>query len=293
MGRINGELGMKRINDAINESFGKFTKNQKVLSEFILNHCEKAAFMTAAEVAAASGVSQSTVVRFAAALGYESFSEFHDSLKNELKYRITALEKFELLNDSVPDSSVFENLASTDIMNIKKTLAANHADALKNACTRLQFASKVYLYGQGPAAAAAIYLGSYLRTLLNNVCIVNLSCDDPLCTIGTIGGSDLLFVISLPRHTDTTKALLDYAQSGEACIITVSEGADSETSIYADVNLCAECGDFGVNGSLAPLLSLINTLVCLIIRNDERAEKKLRLLDELPQFSASRQDGVL
>ena len=106
---------MKRINDAINESFGDFTKNQKVLSQFILSYCDKAAFMTAAEIAAASGVSQSTVVRFAWALGYESFTAFHDALQNELKYRITALEKFELLNsEELSDSSVFESLAQAD-----------------------------------------------------------------------------------------------------------------------------------------------------------------------------------
>ena len=43
---------MKRINDAISECFPDFTKNQKVLSQFILNYCDKAAFMTAAEIAA-------------------------------------------------------------------------------------------------------------------------------------------------------------------------------------------------------------------------------------------------
>ena len=67
---------MKRINDAINESFGDFTKNQKVLSQFILSYCDKAAFMTAAEIAAASGVSQSTVVRFAWPRGMRALPPF-------------------------------------------------------------------------------------------------------------------------------------------------------------------------------------------------------------------------
>ena len=85
---------MKRINDAINESFGDFTKNQKVLSQFILSYCDKAAFMTAAEIAAASGVSQSTVVRFALALGYETFTAFRNALQNELKYRISRADYY-------------------------------------------------------------------------------------------------------------------------------------------------------------------------------------------------------
>ncbi|HJA36218.1 MAG TPA: MurR/RpiR family transcriptional regulator [Firmicutes bacterium] len=276
---------MKRINDAINQHFSDFTKNQRVLSQFILSYCDKAAFMTSAEIAAASGVSQSTVVRFAWALGYKTFTAFHDALQNEVKYRITALEKFELLNsDEVSDASVFEGLAQADTLNIKKTVAVNSVDGLKNVCTRLQFASKIYIYGQGPCSCGAVYLGSYLRTLLGNVCVVNQTGEDPLSAIATIGGNDLLFCISLPRHTEQTLTLLSYAQAQEACIVTVSEGPDSDTAAWADVNLSAECGDYGVGGSIAPLLTLLNTLVCLIVRSDEKAERRLRLVDELSRY---------
>lgn len=282
---------MKRISDAINESFGDLTKNQKVLSQYILAECDKAAFMTAAEIAEAAGVSQSTVVRFAWALGYGAFSAFHSALQNELQYRITALEKFELLDsEELSDSSVFESLAQADTLNIKKTLAVNGADGLKNVCARLQFAAKIYIYGQGPCACGAYYMGSYLRALLGSVCVVNQTGEDPLSTIATIGSSDLLFCISLPRYTEQTRMLLRYAQRRDACIVTVSEGSDSETASFADINLSAECGDYGAAGSLAPLLTLLNALVCLIVRNDEKAERRLRLVDELPRYLL-REDG--
>ncbi len=50
------------------------------------------------------------------------------------------------------------------------------------------------------------------------------------------------------------------------------------------MNLSAECGDYGVGGSIAPLLTLLNTLVCLIVRSDEKAERRLRLVDELSRY---------
>ena len=277
---------MKRINDAIAECGAEFTKNQKLLSQFIVNYCDKAAFMTAGQIAAASGVSQSTVVRFALALGFSGFGQLHDALQSELKHRITALEKFELLNsEELSDSSVFESLAQADSMNIKKTLSANHIDGMKNVCARLQFANRIFIYGQGACSCGAVYLGSYLRNLLGNVCVVNQSGEEPLSAIATIGSSDLLLCISLPRHNEQTKLLLSYAQKREACIVTVSEGAESETAPWADINLTAECGDYGAVGSLAPLLTLLNTLVCLIVRNDDKAERRLRLVDELPRFT--------
>ena len=58
----------------------------------------------------------------------------------------------------------------------------------------------------------------------------------------------------------------------------------------ADINLSAECGDYGAAGSLAPLLTLLNTLVCLIVRSDDKAEKRLRLVDELPRYLLREED---
>ena len=47
----------------------QFSKAQKRIAHYILEHYEKAAFMTAARIGSTIGVSESTVVRFAAEVG--------------------------------------------------------------------------------------------------------------------------------------------------------------------------------------------------------------------------------
>ncbi len=275
---------MKRISEAISESMPRLTRGQRLLAAFITEHCDRAAFMSSFDLAAVSGVSQSTVIRFAGALGYKSYTDLQQALQIELKYRLSTLERFELLEDAENDLAVLEGIAAADSVNIKKNISNNGADAISAFCTRLSFASKVYLYGQGHCAAAAMYLGSYLRLLLRNVCCINQMGEEPLLVASDIDTGDLLLVISFPVHSETTRRLTAYAGSRGAGVAVISESAESEIARLADAALVCECGDFGVNGSLAPVISLCGSLVCLLARSDEKAQKRLRSAGDAIHF---------
>ena len=127
---------MKRINEAIAEQAGRFTRGQQLLAHFISEHCDKAAFMSSFDLAAVTGVSQSTVIRFASALGYGGYGAFQEALQLELKYRLTTLERFELAGEEVTsDQELLSSIAMHDGLNIKKNLSLNPLDAMQNLCT--------------------------------------------------------------------------------------------------------------------------------------------------------------
>ena len=65
---------MRSKNELLNkieDGYPKFSKGQRKLADFIQKDYDKAAFLTAAKMGEEVGVSESTVVRFAMALGYE------------------------------------------------------------------------------------------------------------------------------------------------------------------------------------------------------------------------------
>ncbi len=64
----------------IDEGYPKFSKGQKKLADFIREDYDKAAFLTAARMGEEVGVSESTVVRFATALGYDGYPGFQKAL---------------------------------------------------------------------------------------------------------------------------------------------------------------------------------------------------------------------
>ena len=61
----------KDLLHSISEGMSGFSKGQKLIANFILESYDKAAFMTASRLGKTVKVSESTVVRFAAELGYE------------------------------------------------------------------------------------------------------------------------------------------------------------------------------------------------------------------------------
>jgi len=275
---------MRRISEAIAETTPHMTRSQRLLAGYIIDHCDRAAFMNSFELASVTGLSQSTVVRFAGGLGYGGYAELQEALREELKYRLDVLERFDVIREVASDGDLMAGIAMTDALNIKKTMSGNSPEALTSLATRLLMSARVYVYGQGFAAPAALYLASYLGLLLPGVICVNLSGMDALSTLGGLTDGDALIVISFPLHTPATLELLSYANCREALVVTISEGEDSKAGVCADISLMSEWGDLGVNGSLAPVISLCSALVCLLARRDDQAERKLRAVHDATTF---------
>ena len=61
------------ILSVLEQRMASFSKGQRTIARYILGNYDKAAFMTAARMGEAVGVSESTVVRFAVELGYRGY----------------------------------------------------------------------------------------------------------------------------------------------------------------------------------------------------------------------------
>ena len=69
----------------IRQRFDEFSRSQKDVGQYIVDHLEEAAFHTAEELARRANTSSSTVVRFAQALGFEGFPELQASAREEYR----------------------------------------------------------------------------------------------------------------------------------------------------------------------------------------------------------------
>ena len=65
----------KTLSTYITERFDEFSRSQKDVARYIVDHLDEAAFQTAEELARRANTSSSTVVRFSQALGFEGFPE--------------------------------------------------------------------------------------------------------------------------------------------------------------------------------------------------------------------------
>jgi len=69
------------IKERIMRKLPELSSGQLVVAHFLLERMPEAAFMTAGELAEEVGVSESTVVRFASAIGYDGYPEMRHAIQ--------------------------------------------------------------------------------------------------------------------------------------------------------------------------------------------------------------------
>src|SRR5437867_12794894 len=73
------------LSEEIRQRFDDFSRSQKDVGQYIVDHLDEAAFHTAEELARRANTSSSTVVRFAQALGFEGFPELQSAARDEYR----------------------------------------------------------------------------------------------------------------------------------------------------------------------------------------------------------------
>ena len=148
----------------IRERFEEFSRSQKDVARYIVDHLEEAAFQTAEELARRADTSSSTVVRFSQALGFEGFPELQDAARDEYKRRTHAPWAGEQSESALLTlgNSEFETALATDLVNLDETARRVALDDVREAASLIARSERVVLVGVDQMA----FFASYLRHLL-------------------------------------------------------------------------------------------------------------------------------
>src|SRR4051812_23371001 len=79
--------GHQTLSAYIEARFDEFSRSQKDVAQYIVDHLDEAAFQTAEALARRANTSSSTVVRFSQALGFEGFPELQQAARDEYRRR--------------------------------------------------------------------------------------------------------------------------------------------------------------------------------------------------------------
>jgi len=269
------------IIDLIKQSDSKFSKSQKRIAEYITNHYEKAAFMTAAKLGEVVDVSESTVVRFASDLGYDGYPEFQKALRELIKNKLTPVQRMEITSSKLGDEDVLKKVVQSDIDKLKQTLETVNTVDFENAVNALEEAETVYILGARTCFSLASFLEVYLNMLLDNVKIITAnSASDVFEQMHRINEKDVLIAISYPRYSQRTFNGVQFASERGAKIIAITDSTASPIVPYAQSPLIAECDLANFVDSLVAPLSLINALVvAIVMRNKTKAIEAFESLE--------------
>lgn len=278
----------------IQQKQSTFSKGQRHIAAFMLEHYDKAAYMTAARLGALVGVSESTVVRFAIELGFNGYPELQQSLQELIRTKLTALQRIEITNDRIGDSDLLEKVLCSDIEKIKRTLEEIDRDSFNSAVDAMIGANMIYIIGMRSSSSLASFMYHYLSLVFPHVRLVRTTSGSEVFEqLLRISKGDVIIGISFPRYSKRIINALEYAKKQSAHVVAITDSVTSPIAASADDLLLAKSDMASFVDSLVAPLSIINALIVAIGKKKqneiaETFDKLEKIWDEYDVYEKSR-----
>ena len=257
----------KQLINIIQAQYSRLSKGQKLIAQYIINNYDKVAFMTASKLGEAVGVSESTVVRFANALGYAGYPKLQEGLQELIKNKLTTVQRVEMANeDYSDDSTILSKVLKSDIDNIKATF--------EEASNRILKSRKIYILGMRSSFTVAQYLAFYLNVILDNVQLIRIDMGDPYQQIVRMNEDDLLIVFSFPRYSKQSHQVAKYAKSKGAYIVSITDSSFAPVAPLSDNILLVKSNMASFVDSLVAPMSVANALIISVAMKETDDIKK-------------------
>lgn len=267
----------------ITERMPSFSKGQKRIAHFILEHYDQAAFMTAFRLGQTVGVSESTVVRFAAELGFDGYPQLQKVMQELVRSKLTTVQRIEVTRSRMTDEEVLDNVMSYDIANVRQTLDELPHDRFMKAVDAVVSARKVYIFGAGSCRALANFTAYYLKLLLPDIHLVYTSSETEILEeMMHMGAQDALIILSFPRYSSKAVKTAHFAHARQAQVVAITDSLVSPIAEYADYLLLAHSDMATIVDSLVAPLSIINALIVAV--SLKRMEDNRASLEELERM---------
>ena len=273
----------KDLLELIELNMGSFSKGQKLIANYILNHYDKAAFMTAAKLGATVGVSESTVVRFATEIGFDGYPKLQKALHEMIRNRLTSVQRIQVTDEQIGQDDVLDKVLNLDIEKIRKTLEETSRKDFERAVDSIVNAETIYIIGTRSAAPLASFMWFYFNQMFKHVRLVQTtSVSEMFEQIMRIKEGDVFIGITFPRYSKRTVNAANFAKQNGAKVIAITDSNISPIAETADHLLLARSDMASFVDSLVAPLSVINALIVAVgIRKKDEISSTYERLEQI------------
>jgi len=277
---------MTEFNVLVAEHYEKFTKSEKRIADFIHEHQDEAAFMPAAEIADALGLSEPTMTRFARTLGFSSYPSMREMLQTKFRNLVNHSTRLRSrLDDLRTSGDIYERLVTSEIDFLTESLHTVDRDAFNKAVELLRTHQRVFVLGLGPAISLVDLLEIRLTRSARHVIPLRTYGRDMLDPLLLMSKDDLLFAIGFHSINPYLHVALNQANQLGTPVIFVTDTLGDFVGKRADVILSARRGPVSAFHSMTVPMTIINTLLLALSSVDQ--EKVMTNLDKLDQLRES------
>ena len=239
-----------------------FSKAQKRIADYILKNYDKAAFLTANRLGKLVQVSESTVVRFAAELGYKGYPGMQRALQEHVRGRLTSVQRIRASRERISGTDMVSEVMQRDMNSIHAAIERIDRREFDRVVDMLLHAERIFILGVRSSSFLAGYLNFYLHLVFKNVVLVqNSAAGEIYEQLVHIGPGDILIGISFPRYSIMAVNAVQYAHERGADVIAITDSTISPLCQWSSAALLVQSDMISFVDSMAAPLSLLNALI--------------------------------
>jgi DNA-binding MurR/RpiR family transcriptional regulator len=265
---------LKSLSEYIQERFDEFSRSQKDVARYIVDHLDEAAFLTAEELARRASTSSSTVVRFSQALGFDGYPELQQAAIEEYRNTIAGAGNGSAAGALFSfDHSELEGSLGADYSNLEETARNLTREQVEGAVAALAEAQRIVIVGVDQMAFFASYLRHTLSLLDIRAEIVASTGGESLQRLGRIDDETLVIVLSTGRAHPLLLRAMKLAVHRNANTLAISDASMSEVGEHAEQTLYFSSNSPSFARSNTALMALVQALAYGLYARDEAAHK--------------------
>jgi DNA-binding MurR/RpiR family transcriptional regulator len=265
--------GHQTLSVYIKARFDEFSRSQKDVAQYIVDHLDEAAFQTAEELARRANTSSSTVVRFSQALGFDGFPELQQAAREEYRRRrgeaeggaLSAAPLFSL------DHTEFEAALAADHVNVEETARKVSRSDVEAAIDAIVSAERVLIAGVDQMAFFASYFRHLLMLLDLRAETVASPSQEALGRLARIDEATLVIGLSAGRPHPLITRTMKLARHRKAPTLAIADATLSEVARLARIKLYYSSNSPAYVRSHAALLALLQALAYGVYARDATA----------------------
>lgn len=265
------------ILEKISDFRNQLTPKGRILADHIVKAPRKVVFMTTRELAESCNVSEATVVRFVSRLGYGTYSQFQQALRDHVDTELTLLERLDMTNSEMPGSERFRRVIFQEMDNLKQLFKTLDMEILERVIHMLKNSPDVYVIGSRMSYMFAYYMGWSLTRIRKNVRILKGSDTTTLDWLGMAHSESVVVIIATSRYPNELIKTARYAMRLGIKIVLITDSAKCPLIQFAHESLIAPSRYIPFTGSPIAISCLINFIsfeLAGLIGNDVKEHQK-------------------
>jgi DNA-binding MurR/RpiR family transcriptional regulator len=256
--------GHQTLSAYISSRFDEFSRSQKDVAQYVVDHLDEVAFHTAEELARRANTSSSTVVRFSQALGFEGFPELQEAAREEYRHVHRRVDPTAGVEPVAPlfslDQTPFEQVVAADHVNLEETARRVSRSEVEGAIEALAAAERILIAGTDQMAFFASYLRHLLMLLDVRAEIAASPSQEALSRLGRIDEGTLVIGLSAGRPHPLVVRAMKIARHRRAHTVAIVDATLSEVAKLSERTLYYSSNSPAFVRSHAGLLSILQAL---------------------------------